>query len=287
VNAGRRLTSILLGMIGAVLAAGGLVLAVADRSLFSEEEIRSTTETIVADRDVQRLLAREVAARVVDLGNLEAGRDLVETGVALLLANEEVGREVVDGVMAAYDELMNGNDDVIAFNLQEVAENVRPQVVLLVPSLDDDLPPADELLRFDLFERADLPELFDYLDTLRAAAWWAVAGGIMLIAVAFVLGPERFTLLAVVSGTGVAAMFLLATWVSSASDRAIDEIQDPLVRRVARVATDEYLMTLDHVAVAVVIFGLIAMVAGIGGSWIKSAFYPARGRAPAARGARA
>jgi len=265
-----------LALVGALCLVLGIVLFVADNSLFAEERVEQTTAAIVADRDIARLLTREITDRIVTIGDLEDDREQVDALVTLVVSDERVQEEAVAAVLASYDMLINGRDDVIVFNMEDLASEVRRQVVAAVPNLDDELPNADELLRFELFYRADVPEALNVIDTARHAAWWLLVVGALCIVAAVALGPGRFGIFGLAAAVVVVAMFLTATLISTASNNAIDDIQDPLSRRVARLATDEYLSRLDHVAIAVVIFGLIAVIAGIGGTWIKNSFWPPR-----------
>ncbi len=270
----RRLTAIVLALVGALAAVLGIVLLVADNSLFNEERVEKTTEKIVTDRDIGRLLIREITDRIVAIGDLETDRDNVEAVVTLVVSDERVQDEAVDAVLTSYDMLVNGQDDVIVFNMEDLARDVRRQVVAIDPSLDAQLPGDDEFLRFELLQRTEVPEALDVIHTARRGAWLLLVGGVTCIVAAVVLGPGRFGIFGLAAAVVVAAMFLTATLISTASNNAIDDIPDSLSRRVARLATDEYLSTLDHVAIAVVIFGLIAVIVGIGGSWIKNALWP-------------
>jgi hypothetical protein len=276
----RRVTAMLLAAVGALLTVVGVVLTVADRSLFDAEEVERTTRVIVEDRDVARLLTREITTRVVELADLEDQRDVVEPFVAALVADDEVQDEVTDAVMVSYTTLVDRPDEVIDLNLEEIARPVRIQAVAVLPALDDELPPADELLRFELFHRSELPEIYDAIDTLRAGAWAVLAGGIIAIVAALALGPSRFAVLAVASGVAVAGMFLAVTWITTASDDATDAITDPLSRRVAHLAVEEYLADLERVAIGVVIVGIIGVIVGVGGTWVVNFVRTAR-QAPA------
>jgi hypothetical protein len=266
----------LLATVGALLTVIGLVLAVADRSLFDATEVERTTRVIVEDRDVARLLTREITTRVVELADLEDQRDVVEEFVAALVADDEVQDEVTDAVMVSYTTLVDRPDEVIDLNLEEIARPVRIQAVAALPELDDELPPADELLRFELFHRSELPEIYDAIDTLRGGAWVVLAAGLVAIVAALALGPSRFAVLAVASGVAVAGMFFAVTWITTTSDDAADAITDPLSRRVAHLAVEEYLADLERVAVGVVIAGIIGVIVGVGGTWVVNFVRTAR-----------
>lgn len=272
----RRATAMLLATVGALLTVIGLVLAVADRSLFDATEVERTTRVIVEDRDVARLLTREITTRVVELADLEDQRDVVEEFVAALVADDEVQDEVTDAVMVSYTTLVDRPDEVIDLNLEEIARPVRIQAVAALPELDDELPPADELLRFELFHRSELPEIYDAIDTLRGGAWVVLAAGLVAIVAALALGPSRFAVLAVASGVAVAGMFFAVTWITTTSDDAADAITDPLSRRVAHLAVEEYLADLERVAVGVVIAGIIGVIVGVGGTWVVNFVRTAR-----------
>ena len=270
----RRLTAIVLALVGALATVLGIVLLVANNSLFNETQVEKTTEKIVTDRDIGRLLIREITDRIVAIGDLETDRDNVEAVVTLVVSDERVQEQAVAAVLTSYDMLVNGSDNVIVFNMEDLARDVRRQVVAIDPSLDEQLPADDELLRFELLQRTEVPEALDVIHTARRGAWLLLVGGVMCIIAAVVVGPGRFGIFGLAAAVVVAAMFLTATLISTASNNAINDIPDSLSRRVARLATDEYLSTLDHVAIAVVIFGLIAVIVGIGGSWIKNALWP-------------
>jgi hypothetical protein len=270
----RRTTALCLAIVGALVSVMGIILVVADRSIFDEGRIERITEEIVADRDVKRLLAREITNRLVELGDLASQRDIVSAAVDNSLSDERVQGEVVSSAMAAYEALVGSDSATIDFNLRRLSREARAAAVRVNPVLDQTLPPAEELLRFQLFAREDVPWQYDVIDGARKVAWWILVGGLMLIAAALVLGPGRFSLVAVAAAFGVAGMFLAAALISAATDSAIDGIDDQLSRRVARLATDGYLETMNHVALAVVIFGLITVVAGVGGSWIKNSLWP-------------
>jgi len=270
----RRATSIILAILGALLAVAGSILAIADHSLFDRGEVQRTTEVIVDDPDVTRLLVREVTNRVVELADLQEQRNIVESIVTVAADDDDVRDELVDAVMVSYRDLRNGADDAIDLNLEDIAAPLRQQAVAFDPSLDDTLPPADELLRFELLDRRDLPQMYDAIETLRKAGWAFILVGLGIVIAAVAMGPSRLAIVAVACGTATAAMFFAVTWISTASDDAVDSVTDPLSRRVARLAVDEYLADLNRLAIGVVIFGVIGVIAGVGGTWLLNAIRP-------------
>lgn len=272
----RKVISASLAFVGGLATVFGLVLLIAQHSLFDTGAVRATTEKVVADPDVTRLLTREISDRVIELGGLEAQRTQVEGVVELLLSDPNLKGEVTDSVLASYDELVNGNDATIVFNMPGRAKSIRNQAVRFFPDLDNTLPPADELLKFDLFERDSLPGLYSTVEAMRGAAIVIFIAGLVLIATALVLGPGRFGMFAWAAAVVTAGTFLAVTLITSGADSALDKVKDPLSRRVARLASDSYLNDLNDIALGVVIFGLIAFIAGLGGSWIRTSLFPPR-----------
>jgi hypothetical protein len=270
----RKVLSYILGFIGGLTAVLGMVLLVAQHSVYDRATVATTTDTIVSDPDVTRLLSREITNRLVKLGDLEAQRPLVEAGVTQELSDPAVQRDVSAGVLDAYEQLRSGSQDAIAFNMPKQAARVRSYAVTIAPQLDSVLPPADELLKFELFQRQELPGIYHFVDGARKLAVLIFAFGVLCLVVALAVGPGRFGVFAWEALVVTVATFLVATLVSNGTSSGIDHIQDRLTRRVARLATDGYLNVLNDVALGVVIFGIVAFIAGLGGSWIRSTVFP-------------
>lgn len=270
----RKVLSYVLGFVGGLTAVFGMVLLVAEHSVYDRATVATTTDKIVSDPDVTRLLTREITNRLVKLGNLEPQRPLVEAGVVKELSDPTVQSDVAAGALVAYDQLRGGSQDTVAFNMPKQAAQVRRYAVALAPQLDAVLPPADELLKFELFQRQDLPGIYHFVDGARKLAVPIFGFGVLCLIVALAVGPGRFGLFAWEALVVTAATFLVATLVSNGTSSGVDHIHDSLTRRVARLATDGYLNALNDVALGVVIFGIIAFIAGLGGSWIRNAVYP-------------
>ena len=270
----RHTLSVLLAFLGGLAGVAGLVLLVARHSLFDRATVSRTTSTIVADPDVERLLGREITKRIVALGGLQQQNAAVEAVVAGVLTNPLVRQEVHAGVLRAYDVLVAANAETIVFDLPNEAIQLRAETVAVLPALDAVLPPANDLLKFELFRRTDLPQIYRIVKATRTAAWVLFIGGLACLLVALVISPSRFALFAGAAAVVVVSMFTAYALISTASAGAINSIEDPLSRRVARLATDSYLADLNNVAIGVVVFGIIAVIVGIGAAWIRGVLFP-------------
>ena len=86
----RRVVSVLLALVGALVAVVALVVAVADKEVFDRPTVEGTVDRILEDPDVNRLLAREIVRRSVALGDLEGEREVVQAFVDQQLATPQV-----------------------------------------------------------------------------------------------------------------------------------------------------------------------------------------------------
>lgn len=272
----RRALSVLFALVGALVAVVGLVVAVADKEVFDRPTVERTVDKILADPDVTRLLGREIVKRAVLLGDLEEQRKLVQTYVDERLAQPAVQKEIRSGVFDAYNELIDTDHPRIDFNLPNQAKQVRRQLVALNPNLDETLPISDNLLRFTLFDRSSLPWVYDLVRSTRNAAWGLFIAGAALVLVALVLGPARVGLFSLASATASLSMLVVWLLFTTGANHVLGGIDDALSRRVARLATDQFLERVTRISLGVMIFGGVAFVAGLIAMWVRAAVFPPR-----------
>ena len=266
----------LFALVGALVAVVGLVVAVADKEVFDRPTVERTVDKILADPDVTRLLGREIVKRAVLLGDLEEQRKLVQTYVDERLAQPAVQKEIRSGVFDAYNELIDTDHPRIDFNLPNQAKQVRRQLVALNPNLDETLPISDNLLRFTLFDRSSLPWVYDLVRSTRNAAWGLFIAGAALVLVALVLGPARVGLFSLASATASLSMLVVWLLFTTGANHVLGGIDDALSRRVARLATDQFLERVTRISLGVMIFGGVAFVAGLIAMWVRAAVFPPR-----------
>jgi hypothetical protein len=274
---------VVLALVGALVAVLGVLVAEADKQVFDQTTVRHTVDRILADSDVTRLLSREITKRAVSLAALDAERSLVQSYVDSQLATPEVRKEIRTGVLDAYGSLMNGTSPRIEFNLPKQGTKVRHQLVALDPGLNATLPVSEDLLRFTLFRRASLPIAYDLVKRTRTAEWAMFVVGLALILISLALGPGRFGLFAFVSF--ISSLSMLGVWLlfTTGANHVLDGISDPLTRHVARLSTDLFLHDVTRLALAVVIFGAVAVVAAFLAKWIRDSFFPPKPKVRAVR----
>ncbi len=270
----RRVLSVLCTLVGAIVALLGLAVAVANHSLFSRPAVSTTVSRIVADPDVERLVARQITTRVVTLGALQPHAGVVAAEVDNLVKAPAVQADLSAAAMATYDQLVSGTGPEITFNLPNEAAVVRTDLVALDARLNATLPDNAQLLRFTLFRRSTLPVTYHWAKRSRQVAEVTLIIGLALLVLGLALGPGRFGLLSWAAGcVGVIAVTMFISLETAASD-IIARMHDPVAARVTRLSTDTLLASLRHATLGVVIFSLVALVGGLVGVWIRATYYP-------------
>lgn len=270
----RRVVSVLLALVGALVAVVALVVAVADKEVFDRPTVEGTVDRILEDPDVNRLLAREIVRRSVALGDLEGEREVVQAFVDQQLATPQVREEIRTGVLGAYTTLMDTDNPRLDLNLPNEAQQVRRQLVGLNPNLDNTLPISENLLRFTLLERSSLPWAYELVSGTRGAAWGLFIGGAALVAIALLLGPGRLSIFTMAAAVATVAMLVIWLLFTTGANRVLNGIDDGLSRRVARLAADQFLRRVTRISLAVTIFGAVAVVGGLLTMWVRAALFP-------------
>ena len=270
----RRVVSVLLALVGALVAVVALVVAVADKEVFDRPTVEGTVDRILEDPDVNRLLAREIVRRSVALGDLEGEREVVQAFVDQQLATPQVREEIRTGVLGAYTTLMDTDNPRLDLNLPNEAQQVRRQLVGLNPNLDNTLPISENLLRFTLLERSSLPWAHELVSGTRGAAWGLFIGGAALVAIALLLGPGRLSIFTMAAAVATVAMLVVWLLFTTGANRVLNGIDDGLSRRVARLAADQFLRRVTRISLAVTIFGAVAVVGGLLTMWVRAALFP-------------
>ena len=67
---------------------------------------------------------------------------------------------------------------------------------------------------------------------------------------------------------------LFRSLTSKGGDRVVNQIDDALTRRVARISTGAFLHDVNRVAIGVMIFAGIAAVASLLTSWLRHTYFP-------------
>ncbi|MEY4372149.1 MAG: hypothetical protein RL219_918 [Actinomycetota bacterium] len=273
----RRALSGIGATVGGVLVVLGLLLVLAKQSFFDDQRVGDTIDRIVADPDVARLLTREVTARVVAAGGLEAVEDQIREGVSAIIDDTSTQNAIRKAAQNSYDVLVNGDDDAIVFDLPDQAERIRSELVQFDPTLDDKLPPASELVRFTIVERNSLPSIYDWVNSAKSAGWALFIAGLALIVMALAVGPGRFGVFAWSSVLVAVLMFVVWLVVRLAVNGATDS-SDLVSKRVARLGADEFLGSVYRVSIGVAIFGTVAFLAGLVATWVRNTYYPPKPR---------
>lgn len=270
----RRVVSVLLALVGTVVAVVGLVVVVADREVFDRPTVEGTVDRILEDPDVNRLLAREIVKRSVALGDLEGERKVVEAFVDEQLATPGVRQEIRTGVLGAYATLIDTENPRLDLNLPNEAQQVRRQLVGLNQNLDNTLPISENLLRFTLFERSSLPWAYELVSGTRSTAWGLFIGGAALVAIALLLGPGRLSIFTMAAAVASVAMLVVWLLFTTGANHVLNGIDDGLSRRVARLAADQFLRRVTRISLAVTIFGAVAVVGGLVTMWVRATLFP-------------
>jgi len=270
----RRAISVLLALVGSVIAVLGLLVVEAEKALFDRPHVEQAIDEILQDPDINRLLTREITKRAVTLGALTEQESLVKAYVEQQVESPAVQADIRAGVLAAYDTLMDTDNPRIDFNMANQAALVRSQLVMLNPELDSTLPPSDELLRFTLFQRPTLPWGYDLVQGTRDAAWTLFIIGAAMVVLALIIGPGRIGLFAFIAGVASLSMLAVYFLTLQGGSRVIGGIDDALQRRVARLSLDEFLRNANRLAIGVMIFAGIACIAGLLAGWIRMTYFP-------------
>ncbi|MFM8528257.1 MAG: hypothetical protein ACKOD2_01005, partial [Ilumatobacteraceae bacterium] len=224
--------------------------------------------------DVNRLLIRTITDRVVELGGDSEQREVIEQTVTKQMESPTTQRALRSAVVGAYDVLTTGDTDVVDIALADQGGELRRDLVAIDPRLDESLPAADELVRFTLFERGELPWSYRAVESAHSASWALFIAGCAMVLAALVLGPGRLSLFAISSLVASLGMLIVWLLVTTGVDRVIGAIDDALSRRVARLTADRILGAVESLSLAIAIFAGVAFVGGALATVIRNKYYP-------------
>lgn len=270
----RRPVALALAVAGALAAILGILLVKADQQMFTRSTVVADLDRVLADPDVNRLIIRTVTDRVVELGGNGEQREAIEQTVTKQMESETAQKALRTAVIGAYDVLTTGESEVVDVTLADQGGALRNELVAIDPALDGVLPSADELVRFTLFERADLPWSYRAVESSRPAAWALFIVGCAMVLIALIVGPGRLSLVAISSLVASLGMLIVWLLVTVGTDRVIGAIDDALSRRVARLTADRILGGVEQLSLAVAIFGGVVFIGGALAAAIRNKYYP-------------
>jgi len=268
-----------LAVVGALAAILGILLVKADQQMFTRSSAVADLDRVLADPDVNRLIIRTITDRVVELGGDGEQREVIEQTVTKQMESPTTQKALRSAVIGAYDVLTTGDTEVVDINLDDQGGELRRELVAIDPRLDDVLPSADELVRFTLFERAELPWSYRAVESAHSASWVLFIAGCVMVLAALVLGPGRLSLFAISSLVASLGMLIVWLLLTTGIDRVIGAIDDALSRRVARLTADRILGAVESLSLAVAIFAGVAFVGGALATAIRNKYYPPKPKA--------
>ena len=262
---------VVLGSLGAVL---GVLLVRVDQAVFTRSTVANEVDRVLADPDINRLLVRTITNRVVDASGQDDQRAAVEQTVTAQVESPATQKALRATVLGAYDVLTTGDASTIDISLAERGAALRKELVALDPALDAQLPPADELVRFTLFPRDVLPWGYRAVDNSRSGSWTLLIVGLVLVGVALILGPGRFSLISLAGLVASIAMLVVWLLITFGIDRVIGGIDDALARRVSRLAADRVFGGVERLSLGVAIAAGVVCIAGALFTMIRNKYFP-------------
>jgi hypothetical protein len=259
----QRIVSIVIVVVGAASLAFGTVLLWTQGHLFDTQEVVKTTDEVLTSPDVQTLMATQITDRVMTYIGDETFRPQVASIVGDAVTDPELQTLVNDGVRQAHRALVVGDVERITLNLDALSREVRADVVAAVPELDARLPPADDVLTFELITRSDLPAAWRLADRFHDAAALLLSLGVVLVCLALVIGPARWIRL-IVGGLTFAAFGALSIAALAAATGVVeDRITDPIVTAATVDIFDAFFVSLERQSILMIVGGLLAVMLGV------------------------
>ena len=259
----RRVTSVVLVIIGAATLAVGAVLWWADRHLFDTESVLETTDDVLTSPDVQALLTARITTRVMEHIGDESFRNQVSRIVEEAVADTEVQALVKLGVRDAHRLLVDGDVETIPLRLSALNREIRANVIAEVPELAGSLPPTEDVLTFDLLQRSELPAVWRAADRFHEVAAALISVGAVLVGLALVIGPARWIRLMIGGITFAAFGFAGIVALSRAIAIVEDRITDPIAVAATRDIFDAFFTSLDTLSIVMIVGGLLAATFGV------------------------
>jgi hypothetical protein len=275
----------MLVLVGAATLAAGSVLWWTDGHVFDTEQVSTTTTDVLDDPQVQGLLSREVTDRVMEYVPDQTQRPQIANLVEKYVASEAALTLIDKGVRATHREFVNGTNPTVQLNLNDLATEVRLQLVAAAPELGNTLPAPDAWFNFQLLQRDELPQTYKWVERFHSSALALLVFGVCLVALALVLGPARWALLSA-TGVGVAGFgFVLVFALRRALKAGEDRVTDPIARAASQSIFDIFFRDLDRQSVTLIVVGGVLALLGVSIGLIrpeyvreKDPWAPERGR---------
>jgi hypothetical protein len=262
---GRSITSLALVVLGAFILMSGWFVNWADQNLFDSEQIADAATAVVVDPEFTVFIVREVTDRVMSEIDTPQLRPQVEQIVSQVQRSEEFAVAFREAADRLHRDLVDGGSEELVFNLEPVAIRVRAALISTDPSLEDQLPPAREMLRFDIAQRSDIPWLWRMIDRFRSSGEALLVFGGCLIALGLAVGPGRWLRLGIAGGLiticGLGMITLVRSFARRMQYRSDDNITRVGIRRLADALIGDLS---SQAAVIVLIGGIMVVAAGIG-----------------------
>lgn len=275
-NVARRLLSILLVAVGMLVVCLGATLRWVDSNVLDTKTVTKTTREVLAEKGVQRLLAREIVDRVMSFIVDERYRPIVVKVVDDQLKSSKARELVVDGVRQSHQSLVDTREPAIVLNLTALATEVRAQVVTQAPPLDGVLPDPTRAFRFEIAQRSDLPPAWRWVDRFEGSGFALIVLGAAFAGLGFVLGPSRWAL-AIMAGALVLAAGLLTLRLSrEALSEVRAKVTDPTAAAATNAILDKTLAPLDSQARTLAVTGGFAVLIGVGVRLIRPEYVRSR-----------
>jgi hypothetical protein len=260
----RFLASALLMVFGAGVIAIGAVLWWTDGHLFDTAQVVETTDDVLARDDVQALLVQTITDRVMAYVPDAALRPQVEAIVTQVLADPRTEAFINSSVSRAHGILVGKQVAQVPIELDELATEVRRQLVTAEPELEPLVPDPSTILDFDVVDRSDLPTAWRFAERFHEAALAVLLVGSGLVTLGLLLGPARWGLLAV-GGIAFALVGLASGMALTTALRLLeDRVTDPIARAATKDIFDVFFAGLEQLAVIMAIVGVLVALFGIG-----------------------
>ena len=168
-----------------------------------------------------------------------------------------------EAVRAAHTVLVDGDAEAITFALGEVIPIVKEKLDAVDPSIFPLIPDLEPALDYTLTQRSELPAVWDIVERFHRAAFALLAFGVLLIALALVIGPSRWALLLAAGGSVALLAFVARLAITRVHTTVEGRIDEPGTRAGAVEVAELFTAPLERQLLTLLVGGLLVAVVGV------------------------
>jgi hypothetical protein len=265
----RRIASVALAILGALLLVAGLLAFYAREEILEPEPFADRAVAALEDDNVRDFVGDQIVVTIIDSGSTDllAARPLLETVVRTAIDTESFERLFRRAAFEANRVLFERERKSVAFELSDVSQVVRFGLERLSPELADEVPQEIDLALLRLKEREFARETLAVADDVRILGIVLPIAALALFALAVIVAPDRrvgVLRVAVAAATGagaLAALMLVVRDRTLAGAYGLDETSDEEIRAALDGLFDAFLADLFAWTLALAAGGIVVAAA--------------------------